>query len=208
MASRDPTRATGIAPLPPPWLSTTKLPFHTVPSGTILHRVHSSTFGPVFYGPGKGNPPTYRFDSETGAFGVLYVGLSFSAALVETLLRSPDLKLVDYSQIERRSASELNCPADLQVVRMYGAGIAQVGTDNSISTGPYDACGLWADALWKHPDTPDGIAYQSRHDPAQLCLALFERPSQILTVIRTTPLTAKIGTVSRILRSRGKQIIK
>jgi hypothetical protein len=162
----------------------------------------------VFYGPGKGNPPTYRFDSQTGAFGVLYVGLSFSAALVETLLRSPNLKLVDYSEIARRSASELSCPVDLHLVRMYGAGLAQVGTDNSISTGPYDACGLWADELWKHPDAPDGIAYQSRHDPAQLCLAVFERPGQIFTVIRTTPLIAQIGTVSRILRSRGKQIIK
>jgi hypothetical protein len=162
---------------------------------------------PIFYGPGGGNPATYRFDSPAGLFGVLYVGLSLSAALVETLLRNPNRKLVDYGQIVARSVSRLNCASDLRLAQMFGAGLSQLGTDNSISTGPYDACGLWADELWKHPDAPDGIAYQSRHDPAQLCLALFERPTQILNVSETRPLINQIGLVSRIFRGHGKQII-
>jgi hypothetical protein len=198
----------GIAPAPPSWLATTTLPLDRLAAGTVFYRVHRSAFNPVFYGPGRGNPPTYRFDSQSGAFGLLYLGFALAAALVETLLRNPDHRLVDYGEIEDRSSSELRCPTDLRVVQMYGTGISQLGTDNAISTGPYDVCGLWADELWNHPDAPDGIAYQSRHDPAQLCLALFERPGQVLTSIRTIPLTSQIGNVTRILRGYGKQIIR
>ncbi|MGO4843302.1 RES family NAD+ phosphorylase, partial [Rhizobiaceae sp. 2RAB30] len=61
------------------------------------------------------------------------------------------------------------------MVIMHGAGLQSLGTDNSISTGPYGPCGAWADALWDHPDEPDGIAYLSRHDPAEVCYAVFER---------------------------------
>lgn len=204
MISRGPP---GVAPPPPAWLSTVRLPLHTVSADTTLYRVHRSALGAVFYGPGRGNPPTYRFDSLSSAFGVMYAGLSLSSALVETLLRNPNQRLVDYSQIAARSVTQLTCPTDLRFVQMYGAGLSQLGTDNSISTGPYEVCGHWADELWRHPDTPDGIAYRSRHDPAQLCLALFERPGRIIKVGQTLALTSRMSIVSRILCGHGKQII-
>ena len=36
----------------------------------------------MFFGPGTGVPPTYRFDSASGAFGVLYIGLTLAGAVV------------------------------------------------------------------------------------------------------------------------------
>jgi hypothetical protein len=51
--------------------------------------------------------------------------------------------------------SELVCRRDLRVVTLYGSVLQAVGTDNAISTGPYEPCGLWSDAFWDHPDQPD-----------------------------------------------------
>jgi hypothetical protein len=53
-----------------------------------------------------------------------------------------------------------------------------VGTNNAISTGPNEPCGLWSGALWDHPNE---IAYQSRHDSN----ALFE-PLDMMFDIRPT----------------------
>ena len=59
---------------------------------------------------------------------------------------------------------------------------------------------------WDHPEQPDGIAYQSRHDPAERCLALFERPGLILDVIRTLPLTSMLHDIAALLDRYGKSL--
>src|SRR6185312_2182607 len=152
----------GAAPRPPDWLNSIDLPLEIIPAGTPLIRVHRLTHHPIFFGPGAGIPPTYRFDSLRGEFCVLYVGLSLTAALAETLLRNPTRRMIAYGALAARASSELRSGRDLRVVRMHGTGLQRVGCDNAISTGPYEPCGAWADALWHHPDKPDGIAYQSR----------------------------------------------
>ena len=176
-AARGPS---GTAPLPPPWLAATTLPIHRVPAGTPLYRVHRAVHGAAFFGPGAGNPPTYRFDSPSGAFGVLYVGLGMAGAVVETLLRNPARAMVDYAEIAARALTLIDSGRDLDLVQLHGTGLQQLGCDNAISTGPYGPCGVWADALWAHGSRPDGIAYQSRHDPGEICLALFDRPDLAL----------------------------
>lgn len=196
----------GEAPLPPAWLKEADLPVHQVPSATPLYRIHRLTHGPVFFGPGPGNPPTYRFDSTAGVFSVLYVGLGFAGAVVETVLRNPARKVVSYHEIADRASTVLRSGRDLKLVRLHGTGLQQVGCDNSVSTGPYGPCGAWADALWDHPSAPDGIAYQSRHDPGEVCLALFERPSLGLTHGPPVPLLEQLPTVAPLLSGYGKSI--
>ena len=197
---------TGVAPPPPTWLARRKLPITVLRSGTVLHRIHRASLDPVFFGPGPGVPPTYRFDSATGRFGVLYVGTSRAGAVAETLLRNPQRLTVSMSDITVRAASELTSSRALRVVRLHGSGLQRLGTDNSISTGPYEPCGLWSDALWEHPDKPDGIAYQSRHNSAELCLALFERPATALHVTTTRSLTTMLAEVAAMLNAHGKSI--
>jgi hypothetical protein len=172
----------------------------------VLHRIHRAPLGPVFFGPGPGVPPTYRFDSASSRFGVLYVGLSRVGAVAETLLRNPQRLMVSASEIADRAATELACRRELRVVKLYGAGLQAVGTDNAISTGPYRPCGLWADALWDHPDQPDGIAYQSRHDSNEICLALFERPDLTFDIRSTKPLTAMLHEIAVFLDAHGKSL--
>ncbi len=202
-AGRGPS---GRAPPPPPWLADVPLPIHRVPADTPLHRIHRIGNGPIFFGPGAGQPPTSRFDSLSGAFGVLYVGLSLDVALAETLLRNPARKMVSFPAIAERASCELQSHRHLRLVALHGPGLQQVGCDNAISTGPYDPCGAWADALWAHPDAPDGIAYPSRHDPSQISLALFSRPDLQLVAAPSVPLADQLPFVAHLLAGYGKSV--
>ncbi len=101
--------------------------------------------------------------------------------------------MVATAEIADRAAAELTCRRAVRVVKLYGAGLQTVGTDNAISTGPYEPCGLWSDALWSHSDSPDGIAYQSRHDSNELCIALFQRPDMEFEIKATRPLMTMLN---------------
>lgn len=198
----------GAAPLPPPWLGDIDLPITTVPAGTDLYRIHRLVHGPIFFGPGPGQAPLSRFDCLSGRFGVLYVGLGFAGALAETLLRNPNRLLVSTVYADERAASVVTCRRDLRVVTLHGQGLGKVGTDNAISTGPYEPCGAWADALWDHRDQPDGLAYRSRHDPDEICLALFERPDLpgAFEAQPPTPLRDRHRELALLLARYGKSL--
>lgn len=182
------------------------MPIEILPAATVLHRIHRRSLGPLFFGPGPGNPPTFRFDSGSGRFGVLYVGLNRKGAVAETLLRNPQRLMVPMAALADRAATELTCHRALRVVQLHGPGLQAVGTDNAISTGPYEPCGLWSDALWDHSDRPDGIAYQSRHDSSAICLALFERPDLTFDIQMTRPLTALLHEIAALLDTYRKSL--
>lgn len=206
MSGAQPRGPSGGAPLPPDWLSATDLPIELVPAGDPLFRVHRVELEPRFFGPGPGEPATYRFDSPSSSFGVLYVGRSLDVALVETLARNPARKMIAYADVIARASSVLRSPRDLRLVPLHGSGLQKVGCDNSISTGPYDPCGVWADFLWRHRSQPDGIAYQSRHDSSQICIALFERPDLNLDAEPRRPLGDQLETIAEVLTRYGKSI--
>ncbi|HEY3719235.1 MAG TPA: RES family NAD+ phosphorylase [Roseiarcus sp.] len=182
------------------------IPIDPLPAGVPVFRVHRLEHDPMFFGPGAGVPPTYRFDSSSGAFGVLYVGLTLAGAVVETLLRNPARRMVDYPDVVARAFSEIRARRILRLARLHGTGLQQIGCDNAISTGPYGPCGAWSDALWAHPSAPDGIAFQSRHDSSEICLALFERPDLGLEAAPATALIDQLPTISRLLIAYGKSI--
>lgn len=196
----------GSAPPPPAWLASSALPLETIPAGQVLYRVHWSSLDPVFFGPGAGRRPVFRFDSASGLFGVLYAGVQPDGAIAETLLRNPQRRMVSARDVFMRALSELKPSRALRMVALHGQGLQRVGTDNAISTGPYEPCGAWADSLWLHPDRPDGIAYASRHDPGQRCLAIFERPDLAFDVAATRSFSADPGAVAAVLDRYGKSL--
>ncbi|WP_280952119.1 RES family NAD+ phosphorylase [Mesorhizobium sp. C280B] len=63
----------------------------------MLHRIHRSWLDPIFWS-GRGVPPTTRFDSAGGRFGVLYAGLTLRGTLAETLLRNPQRLMVGMAE--------------------------------------------------------------------------------------------------------------
>lgn len=196
---------TGAAQPPPPWLPSIKLPLTVHEAGSPLVRVHRTALAPIHFSPGDGRAPAGRFDSAAGRFGVLYLALSLEGAFVETVLRNPERRLVDLQDIAARSMTLLAASRGLRLVQMRGAGLQALGVDNAVTTGPYGPCGLWADALFAHPDRPDGIAYASRHDPDQVCVALFSRPDLALGAAGASlPLAAMLAEVAAILRRYRK----
>ena len=201
-----PRGPSGLAPPPPEWLADISLPIDEIQAGQVLHRVHRSSLDPIFFGPGPNVPPTNRFDSASGRFGVLYAGLTLRCALAETLVRNPQRLMVAITDIVGRSVSGLVSDRPLRIVRLYGSGLQNVGTDNAISTGPYEPCGLWSDALWDHPDRPDGLAYQSRHDSSEICFAIFEKADLRLRARGTHSLSSILGDVAAVLDSYGKSV--
>lgn len=197
----------GAAPLPPPWLATTPLPMDEHPKASPLFRVYHAAWGPIFFGPGPGKPPAFRFDSAKGAFGVLYASPSADGALVETLLRRPARRFVDGpAEITPRLLSILEADHPLRLVRAWGDGLSRLGTTAALSTGPYTSSQVWADALFEHPDQPDGIAFASRHNNQEICVALFERASLTLKVVATQPLLSILSQVGALLDRHGKAL--
>jgi hypothetical protein len=53
---------------------------------------------------------------------------------------------------------------------------------------------------------PDGLAYQSRHDSAEICIALFERSDIRFTKIASTPLSGMLKEVAALLETYGKSL--
>ena len=182
----------GAAPLPPDWLDSISLPIIRIAAKSDLYRVHNKNHGPVFFGPGAGKAPVHRFDPASGTFGVLYAAPYPEAAMIETLLRNPQRLTVDYKAIDGRALSVLKAGRDIRLVQAYGDGLSKLGTTAALSTGRYEACALWSDALHRHPDAPDGIVFASRHNPDELCVALFEKADYDLEVCETVLLTSML----------------
>jgi hypothetical protein len=205
-----PTGPSGVASLPPAWLAARSLPLLTVPAGTLLFRVHQVIHNPIFFGPaidpatGARLPPTNRFDSLRGAFGVLYFGKQLEGAFAETVLRNPLRRFVSQRYVTLRAVSELTASRNLKVVDLHGPGLSAVGLTNAISTGPYNPCWAWSDYLWSHRDRPDGVAYASRHDPLQICYAIFERPEVTFHSRPATHFAALLPAIRSLLRKYDK----
>jgi hypothetical protein len=161
----------------------------------------------MFFSPGPGRPPAGRYDSATGACGVLYGAEAFAGAFIETVLRNPARQLIGMAEIESRSLAVIGTSRVMRLVDLYGEGLQQLGLDAAIFTGPYENCGLWTDALLQHPEQPDGILYRSRHDPSQTCIALFERADLGLTLASdSVPLTRLLAEIGELLRRYGKAL--
>lgn len=198
---------TGAASLPPDWLKSVHLPLKELGKESSLLRIHASDRDPIFFSPGFGHTPVGRFDSAGGHFGVLYVAAFFEGAFVETVLRNPRRRLIGLAEIGDRSIAVLAFSRAIRLVPMDGAALQSLGVDNGITTGPYEPCGVWADALFTHPDRPDGIIYPSRHDPDQACVALFRRADLAIEVAsESVPLLEMLPEVASVLRRYGKGI--
>ena len=65
-----------------------------------------------------------------------------------------------------------------------------------------------SDYLWSHRDEPDGIAYTSRHNPRQICYAIFERPGTIFTAATPTAFARMVPMAKELLRRYEKILVK
>jgi hypothetical protein len=156
-------------PLPPADLHRRALPL--VEHGGPWARIHLGRYDPVHFGRAARN----RFDAPDGSFGVLYLACDPYCAFIECFGRPTGNRLVAVEQLRQYHLAEFRPPRPLMLVDVTGEGLARIGADASLCSGPYDVAQAWTAALYHHPEQPEGILYRARHDPSRLCVAAFDR---------------------------------
>lgn len=186
-------------------------PTTDVAVGETLHRVHAAGNGARFYGKRDG---TWRWDDPAGKYGVLYVGLTQDGPFAETLLRRPDQKAVVWSEVEKRRFAHLRTTEPLRLADVHGKGlgwegvtVAQVAADHDGKTYPGAYATTQDISARVHAATDlDGIAYRSRLEPDQLCVALFDRADHKVELVdEGKPIDR--AWVDDLLEPRGKYVV-
>ena len=203
---RGEEKLTGAVGPPPKDLNKRVLPLHEVRAKKDLYRVHHTSLGPVFFGPDKAAAPRSRFDAQSNRFGVLYISLGPDAAMIETLLRNPERLTVSFQEIALRSLSIIRISRTIKLVDVTGAGLSTLGLTSALFAGEHQPCRIWSDALFDHPQSPDGILYPSRHNPAETCIALFERKDIAIDIVMTRSLLKMPREVGALLDRHGKSL--
>lgn len=165
----------GHHPAPPPDLASRKLPIAR--SRGPWFRIHRVVHSAIHFGRGHSN----RFDAPAGEFGVLYVARTERGAFIETFGHDTGVRVIDHQELDARALSRVDAAKPLRLVDLRGPGLARLGADGELLTGPYALSQAWSLALHERPSTPDGITYRARHDPSQVCAAIFERTRPSIT---------------------------
>lgn len=172
---------------PPDDLSARQLPF-MVYSGTA-YRIHWLNEDPHHFGRGE----KWRFDDPLGQYGVMYAAQNPEGAFAETLLPRPGVLTptgtliagsvpVSATTLAVHGLADVTCNTTLQCVDLTGAGLASIGADASIATGPWRTSQQWSRALFTHPSGPDALLYRCRGDPSEVALAIHDRAASKITV--------------------------
>lgn len=169
-------------PEPPPDLADRDLPIVRFQSES--YRIHLLTYDPIYFGRTFSN----RFDAPKGEFGVLYVGASVAAAFIETFGHATGDNFVQQSELLLRGVSVIRTKTTLHLVDLTGPGLARIGADERLCSGSQILARNWSAALYQHPLEPGGLIYRARHDPSQICAALFDRVEPHLVLSHTTGL--------------------
>lgn len=124
----------------------------------------------------------FRFDpTQPGRFGVVYAAPDFEGAFVETLGRDGAME-VTRSQLAAYAIARVEPARPLRLVDLTGTGLKRLGAEAGIATCDYRISCRWSDALYDHPQRPEGLLDRSRHDPSALCVALYDRAASVIAV--------------------------
>lgn len=175
-----------------------------IPPGGELVRIHQKVHGPVFFGPAPPSPPQNRFDAPAGEYRVLYGAAELIGAFVETVLRKPG-RLLRRAEVEDRAWSRLQVMRPLSVAKLYDEGLQWHGTDASeIGGDAYAPARQVALELYQAFPDLDGLAYRSRYNNGQVCVALFDRVAvSDLSPLHTQGFDAVPTIVDQLMRHYG-----
>lgn len=168
-------------PEPPADLARRDLPLVEVEG--MLYRTHRKDLHPLWFG----RSATWRWDSPTGSFGVLYSATDAAGAFLETFGHTTGVKLIVEADAEARALARLVPARPLRVVDLRAEGLVALGADARLWSGDYAVSQRWAEALHAHPVGADGVLYPSRHQPRLGCVAVFDRARPALAVDGSDP---------------------
>jgi hypothetical protein len=161
-------------PLPPDNFNQRELPCFTT-QGPWL-RLNRAGYSSSIHFDRSGNG---RFDGPDQSYGLLYVGDKYSA-FIECFGRTFE-GAVTVTALRNRNLFEIKSDRPLVLADATGPGLVRMGIDARISSGDYEYCRTWGQAIWEHPQAVDGIRYRSRHDDNVYSIGLFDRVRDHLT---------------------------
>lgn len=150
----------------------------SIPTGAGLHRFYSAKHDPIYFDRSLGG----RLNAPDAGYGVLYTAKGPRGAFAESFLRTPGRRTLDPGLQAAKAYAILQPNRALTLINFNGPGLARLGATAEVVHGglPYDIPQAWSRALHDHPIAADGLAYTARHDPDELCYALFERAAQAI----------------------------
>lgn len=156
----------------------------------VLWRVHPLVFGPLWFGPGQGNPPLHRFDAPAGEFGTCYFGSTLGLAILESLVRGQRVPVVPRAALRLRGVSTVSLSEPLKMLQLEGKGLSSFGLSaHEVSGNDYGECQDFARRVYEQHENVDGLQYRSRWDTSEFCWAVFDRAEAKLgAVLGTQPL--------------------
>lgn len=157
----------GPHPLPVDDLQRRPLPL--IVTGQSWYRIHRIGDDALHFGESGGS----RFDAPGREFGVLYAGSDAYCAFIETLGRRIGERNVHVHDLRARMLVRIDVGQPLRLVDLTGSGLARLGADERLCTGDYAVARQWSLALFRHPESPDGLYFRSRHDPSRPSVAIF-----------------------------------
>lgn len=150
-------------------------------AGTVLHRVHSHSFGAVDFNPGPEKAaPSSRFAFfGSSTIPVLYASATEVGAVSETLLHDVPIDggRIDSVLLASTLLSQIATTRDLDLLALHGHGFRHIGaTAEEITRTPpsrYAQTVPWAQSAYDAG--LDGMCWMSRHHDTSAVYVLFAR---------------------------------
>ena len=170
-------------PKPPADLNSRTPRLLTLGPGTIVHRFYTTSNDPLYFDRSLDG----RLNAPDGSYGVLYAAAKANGAFAETFLRTTGRRMIDPKLTSKKGYVAYEVVSPLNIIEFDGPGLAIVGaTAEVVHCGgpPYPNPQSWSLALHSHPMTADGIAYGARHDPHEVCYAIFDRAGHAIREVK------------------------
>lgn len=155
-----------------------------LPAGTVLYRVQSRHHAtPIHYGiDPRGDKRWHPPANTSPLYGVMYVGMSPQAALVETLLHDAADTVISLAELAARVLWTFTTSADLAVIDLTGPTLKHIRQDSRLlSTDDLRYPKAWSHALHQACPGAQGLCYPERPAPKYASLALFARSRSALS---------------------------
>ena len=165
--------------------------------GTILHRVHLTTYRAAEFNPGLGGPTRFApFNDGAGTVvPSLYASATLRAAIHETIFHDVPAdaatRTVRLREIHIRTHSKIELVRDLRLVALRNPTLGRWGISRNelISSSPaqYGHTALWAAAVHRDFANADGLVWTSNQcDPDDACLLFGDRVAETDFTVRGT----------------------
>jgi len=190
----------GASDLPPADFAKHPLPLTEKPAGSVWQRIYEARHpNPLGY-----LPSLSRFSDPNARFGLVYLGSSAKAAFAEAVLRDRAIGtlkpfMIPMSELESYACADIEIAEVLKLVDLTGDGRLRLHVPTDV-TGASDQtlARLWSQAFYQHPDSPDGVLYNSRLT-TEHNIALYDRAVPKLKVKAAPKLVERRADLAAII---------